>query len=239
MGSSEFVKKLLGKHPPEPFTRTGRPGEVFIPTVGVRRLTRTDVDQIPLYYGVTVPPRVEEGARFRLFERVAMGQADPFVTNIPLGDRFGVGTEAIIYRVRIGFAPEADLSMSDVMGVMSTAYLYLKFTGSVVEGGLMFFHFSLYAGVKYSELVELIPGDEGMVKIDQDAEPPEGYPYPKAKRYVHRPARLMVPIHVRANTEVENPPQFEGNLDFKFQSKNAREVKVYVIMDSLLTKPLR
>lgn len=246
----ELLDRIHGKpSDAAPFTPTGRPGEVNITGVGIRRIK--NLEQTPLYYGVTVPPGlVSEGAtaRLQLFDGWDP-PADPLVTNILYGNRLSTGTEAIIYRIRIGFAPEADLTMADILGLTSTAKLYLKFMETVeVTGGLAFFPFAWYAGNEHSELTELLPSDEGMTGIDEGASgarsfpppppPPEDTapPVPVSRRYIHHPSRMAIPIHV---FDGEGAPQFAGDLTFRFRSKNTRPVTVYVIMDSLLRKPLR
>lgn len=211
--------------------RTGRPGEVYIPTIGVRKLT--DMDQKPLYCRVVVPPRVAKDTVLPLF--VPTVNPDLMGTNIPFGDRLSVGAEAVIYRIRIGLSPEASLAMGDIMGVLSAGVLELGFGGPhevAVRGGLMFYPFSLFPGVDPAELTELYESDKRMgLKGGKFVDPP---PERILERF-YDPARRGIPIHISAS----DGPQFHGNVTFELQGKNDSAVRLYAILDSFLILPLR
>lgn len=215
-----------------------RPGEVFIPDVGVRKIT--DMKQKPLYCRVVVPPKVAKGTVLPLF--VATDDPDLMGTNVPFGDRLSVGAEAVIYRIRIGLSPEASLTMGDIMGVLSAGVLELGFGGPhavTVRGGLMFYPFSLFPGVEAAELTEIYESDKRMGLKGEVGEvvdpPPKGYPVARTLERFYDPARRGIPIRIAAS----DGPQFRGNVTFEMQGKNDRAVRLYVMMDSFLILPLR
>lgn len=143
----------------EPFQVT-RPGEAYIKGVGVRRIQ--DVDQRPLYCRVIVPARVPKNTGLNLF--TAADDSDLMVTNIPRGNRLSVGAEAVIYRIRLGVAPEADLTVGDIMGVLGAGVIELGLSSDkvTVKSPLMMLPFTLFPGEDPQEFMEICDSDRRM-----------------------------------------------------------------------------
>lgn len=217
-----------------PFQVT-RPGEAYIKGVGIRRLE--NMDQYPLYCRVIVPARVPKNTGLNLF--TAADDSDLMVTNIPRGNRLSVGAEAVIYRIRLGVAPEADLTVGDIMGVLSAGVMELGICGDrvTVKSPLMMLPFTLFPGEDPQEFMEICDSDKRMGLKGMLADPIAPTSTTMLRMILYDQTKRAIPIHVAYADE--DSVQFRGQISFGLQGKNDRPVWLYLIMDSLLLLPLR
>jgi len=212
--SPQFLSSL-GQMLPPGVTATGKPGELMIEGVGVRKFA--DMRQDIIYDRVAIPATNAAGSELVWFRDI-QGKTR-FETNMTQSSKLPEGQEAVIYRVN--FMIRAKAPVKDVIEILNTAYgeFVLDDDNNVMSGPIVTFA-SAYG--HYGQIMTTKNAvDEGVVN--------NGIPSQGAN------PRLMLPLYVSENRT------FRFNLKF-YEACNlpsAAASAAWVILDSLKTRPLR
>lgn len=214
--SANFMQQALGQVLPPGVVATGKPGELYIEGVGVRKFA--DMRQDVLYDRVTFTRTtgvISAGSRF-VFFRDIQGKTR-LETNMSQASRLPEGQEAIVYR--INFLPIPDTTPADMKTMMSYAYgeMLLDEDNRVKSGPALTFGSAhgLYGNMQTTANDTTV----GLIT--------NGVPSPGAN------PRLMLPIYIAEGRT------FRYDAVFYVATTLTADPIVYVTLDVLIARPLR
>ena len=254
IGSLSFLARVLGVKndlgvPADP----GDPpvGAWYVPGTGVRRLVEL-LDK-PLYYSLSLPAgQVAAGQSIPLF--VERETPDDAVTNLPRGNVIDA-LDAIVYRVRVGFDPDAAVTLGEVMAVLSNAFLTIDLLAnpgdehmewkahSMARSPLSFFAWCIFPAPAALGASAPDPGSwRAMMKAASVIGRGDGAPGGDTGRMDdlssikpasgYALARLSIPFHVRGEMH-DVPDKLRGRLTFVREVNLEHRIAVHLILDTL------
>ncbi len=211
--SPQFMAGLAQAFPPG-VSATGKPGELFIEGVGVRKFA--DMRQDVIYDRVLLTPAsIPAGTSF-VYYRDIQGKTRQD-TNMSQSSRLPEGQEAIVYRINV--MPQADVDEADVRLILAEGYheFVLDDDNRVRSGPVVTFP-SAY-GQYGNEQTTTNLATVGVIS--------NGIPSAGAN------PRLLIPIYLSEGRT------FRANLNFFTATVLSATSYCYVILDVLMTRPLR
>lgn len=211
--SAAFMQSLAQVFPPG-VSATGKPGELFIEGVGVRKFA--DMRQDVIYDRVQLTPAaIPAGTNF-VFYRDIQGKTRQD-TNMSQSSRLPEGQEAIVYRINV--MPQADVDPADIRLIIAQAYFefVLDDDNRVKSGPAAVFPaaYGQYGNEQTTETASTV----GVIS--------NGIPSAGAN------PRLLIPIYISEGRT------FRANLNFYTLTTLSATGYCYVILDVLMTRPLR
>lgn len=211
--SPQFMASLAQAFPPG-VSATGKPGELFIEGVGVRKFA--DMRQDIIYDRVLLTPAAIPAGTSFVFFRDIQGKTRQD-TNMSQSSRLPEGQEAIVYRINV--MPQADIDEADVRLVLAEAYheMVLDDDNRVKSGPVVTFP-SAYG--QYGN-------EQTTTNLNTVGVMSNGIPSAGAN------PRLLIPIYLSEGRT------FRSNLNFYTLTTLSATANCYVILDVLMTRPLR
>jgi len=211
--SPQFMAGLAQAFPPG-VSATGKPGELFIEGVGVRKFA--DMRQDIIYDRVLLTPAaIPAGTSFVYYRDIQNKTRQD--TNMSQSSRLPEGQEAIVYRINV--MPQADVDEADVRLIIAQGYfeLVLDDDNRVKSGPVPVFPsaYGLYGN-------EQTTTNLATVGVFSNGIPSAG-----------ANPRLLIPIYLSEGRT------FRGNLNYYTLTTLSGTASVYVILDVLMTRPLR
>lgn len=211
--SPQFMAGLAQAFPPG-VSATGKPGELFIEGVGVRKFA--DMRQDIIYDRVLLTPAAIPAGTSFVWYRDIQGKTRQD-TNMSQSSRLPEGQEAIVYRINV--MPQADVDEADIRLILAQAYfeMVLDDDNRVKSGPVVVFP-SAY-GQYGNESTTLNLTTAGVIS--------NGVPSAGAN------PRLLIPIYLSEGRT------FRANMSFFTLTTLSATAQCYVILDVLMTRPLR
>jgi len=211
--SPGFMAGLAQAFPPG-VSATGKPGELFIEGVGVRKFA--DMRQDIIYDRVLLTPAaIPAGTSFVWFRDIQGKTRQD--TNMSQSSRLPEGQEAIVYRINV--MPQADIDEADIRLILAQAYfeMVLDDDNRVKSGPVVVFP-SAY-GHYGNEQTTTNLATVGVIS--------NGVPSAGAN------PRLLIPIYLSEGRT------FRANMTYFALTTLSATGSCYVILDVLMTRPLR
>lgn len=211
--SPQFMAGLAQAFPPG-ISATGKAGELFIEGVGVRKFA--DMRQDIIYDRVLLTPAAIPAGTSFVFFRDIQGKTRQD-TNMSQSSRLPDGQEAIVYRINV--MPQADVDEANVRLVLAQAYFeFVLDDDNRVKSGPVVTFPSAY-GEYGNEQTTTNLATVGVIS--------NGVPSAGAN------PRLLIPIYLSEGRT------FRSNLNFYTLTTLSATAQCYVILDVLMTRPLR
>ncbi len=209
---SAALMQSLGQILPPGVVSTGKPGELYIEGVGVRKFA--EMRQDPIFDRVQITPAsVPAGTTFEFFSNI-QGKK-PHETNMRSPSALPDGHEALVYRINFLLLPDTD--GADKQKVLSYGYgkLILDEDNTKREGPIITFPsaYDAYGGFATTKT------DTTLSVISS------GIPSPGAQ------PRMMIPVYIAERRT------FRFELIFHEAVTLTATTYAYVILDSIRTKP--
>ena len=211
--SPQFMAGLAQAFPPG-VSATGKPGELFIEGVGVRKFA--DMRQDIIYDRVQLTPAAIPAGTSFVFFRDIQGKTRQD-TNMSQSSRLPDGQEAIVYRINV--MPQNDMDEANVRLVLAQGYheFVLDDDNRVKSGPVVTFP-SAY-GQYGNEQTTTNLATVGVIS--------NGIPSAGAN------PRLLIPVYLSEGRT------FRSNMNFYALTTLGATGYCYVILDVLMTRPLR
>lgn len=212
--SPQFMAALAQQLPPG-ITATGKPGELNIEGVGVRKFA--DMRQDRLYDRVQIPAANAAGTELVWFRDI-QGKTR-LETNMTQSSKLPEGQQAVVYS--IAFIVRDDCPPKDKAEIYATGYgeMVLDDDNRVSSGPLIFFpqKYGMYGNIMTTKN----DSDEGVVT--------NGIPSPGAN------PRMMIPLYLSENRTFRFTLHFYEACDLP----TAAATYAWVALDCLISRPMR
>lgn len=210
---SPALMQSLGQVLPPGVTATGKPGELHIEGVGIRKFA--DMRQGVIYDQVTLVTSITAGTEYVWFRDLA--GKNKFQTNMTQQAALPQGNEAIVYRINV--MPDVKAIPADIEKVIAGGYgaFVMDDDNTRKEGPLPIFA-SAY-GLYGNMMTTVNDSVEGVVS--------NGVPSPGAQ------PRLMIPEYIAEGRT------FRFSMWFFTAVTLSEDMLCWVILDVLKTRPLR
>jgi len=210
---SSHLMAGLGQVLPPGVTATGKPGELHIEGVGVRKFA--DMRQGVIYDQVEIEASIAAGTEYVWFRDLA--GKNKYQTNMTQQAALPQGNEAIVYRINV--MPALDAIPEDIEAILANSYgvFVMDDDNTRKEGPVPIFGsaYGLYGNMMTTKN-DLV---EGVVS--------NGVPSPGAQ------PRLMIPEYIAEGRT------FRFSMWFYTLTTLTAAVNCWVILDVLKTRPLR